>query len=184
MQSTSPAFPTSTLPAAAVPPAAAKVGHAAIPIGELLVRQGQLAPLQVRHILDVQQVTGRPFGELAERMFGVRPAAVADAWVEQYVARHGLHDVSEQPCDRACVALVETRQAWQFRLVPMRLDRVGDVEHLLIAADRRGLVRAMNFATRSLPATPSVVVAEPQSLRKLLTTHYPAGAHWAEAAFK
>ncbi|MEL7240704.1 MAG: hypothetical protein AAGK78_17735, partial [Planctomycetota bacterium] len=130
-----------------------------------------------------QAVTRRPFGDLAERLFNVSPNTVADAWVEQYVQRNGLHDVRDQPADHRCIALIQTRQAWQFRLVPLRQDDNGPESSLLIAADQRGLVRAMNFAGRSLPMAPSFIVAEPESLKDLLQRHYPVGGQWAKYAF-
>ena len=56
-----------------------------IQIGEILIEQGVLTEAQVRHILQVQKVSNRPFGDLAvSRLFGdPDPRAVEDAWVEQ-----------------------------------------------------------------------------------------------------
>jgi hypothetical protein len=49
---------------------------AGIQIGQLLVEQGVLTPKQVRHILEVQKVSHRPFGDLAERIYGVSAEAI------------------------------------------------------------------------------------------------------------
>ena len=49
-----------------------------IQIGQLLVEQGVLTEEQVRHILQVQKMSHRPFGDLAERLFGINPKAVED----------------------------------------------------------------------------------------------------------
>ena len=51
-----------------------------IRLGDLLVRNGALTPAQRDSVLDYQKLTGRPFGELAERLFGVGQRAVEDAW--------------------------------------------------------------------------------------------------------
>ena len=51
---------------------------AGIPIGQLLVQQGVLTHKQVQHILEVQRLSHRPFGDLAERLYGVSPEAVED----------------------------------------------------------------------------------------------------------
>ena len=61
-------------------------------LGELLIAQGVLTARQVAHVLDVQAVSPRPFGDLAERLFGVDPKLVAGAWVKQFVARHAPRD--------------------------------------------------------------------------------------------
>ena len=148
------------------------------------MRQGVLTERQVGHALDVQAATGRPVGELAERLFGVKPFAVEAAWAEQFAALHGERDLSAAACEPACVGLLTTRQAWQFRLVPVRreLDGESGVGHLLIAAGRRGLRRAMTFAARTMPAAPSFVLATPASLETLLARHYPLPRHmrsWA-----
>ena len=55
-------------------------------IGELLVANLILTDLQVNAILCAQSVSGRPFGYLAEQMFGVSRAQVEGAWAKQYLS--------------------------------------------------------------------------------------------------
>ena len=153
-------------------------------IGDLLVRQGVLTPQQVAHVLDVQAVVGRPFGELAEQLFDVPPIAVDAAWAQQLVALHGARDVSRERFDAGSVALLNARQAWQFRLVPLRRELTEDEAqgHLLVATDRERLRRAIAFATRTLPLAPTFVVATRSSLTCLLERAYPVSAafgRWA-----
>lgn len=157
----------------------------ALPIGELLVQQGTLTHQQVGHILDVQAVVGRPFGDLAERLFGVSPPAVESAWAEQFIAINGERDVSHERIDPAAVAHLTPRQAWQFRLLPLRTELADEdgPGHLLTATTRRGMHKAMTFAGRTLPLAPSFVFATPASLKRLLTRHYPVPEHLARWAF-
>jgi len=55
--------------------------HRGIPIGQLLIEQGVLDERQVAHILRVQKESHRPFGDLAERLYGINPRAVeAEFW--------------------------------------------------------------------------------------------------------
>ena len=147
----------------------------AVRMGDLLVRQGVLSEAQVRHILDVQAVVRRPFGELAERLFDVPPVAVDAAWAQQLVALHGASDVSKEQPPGACVAMLSSRQAWQFRLVPLRRELADGraMGHLLLATDSARLRRAMNFAARTLPLAPAFVVATRESLQALLSRVYP-----------
>ena len=151
----------------------------AVRLGELLVAQGALTPAQVVHLLDVQAVTHRPFGDLAERLFGVAPQVVAGAWVEQFVQQTPSQDVSRQPCDPRWLVQLDRRQAWQFRMVPMR----RELGHVLVAVERRSMLKAVNFAGRVLTLAPCFVLAEPGSLRVLLMRHYPVAPHLAEYAF-
>ena len=98
---------------------------AGIQIGELLVEQGVLTEAQVRHILQVQKVSNRPFGDLAERLFGIDPKAVEDAWVEQYLRMAVTVDLDDQEIDTDCLRLLNRRQAWQFRLLPQPRGWIG-----------------------------------------------------------
>ena len=52
---------------------------AAIRLGEILIRQGVLTESQVNQILMTQRSSQRPFGLLAEQMFGLSPNAVERA---------------------------------------------------------------------------------------------------------
>lgn len=150
-----------------------------LPLGQILQQQGLLTRRQVEHILDVQAVTNRPFGDLAERLFGVEAHVVADAWVRQFVAENEPEDVCHVTCEARWLKMLDRRQAWQFRIVPLRREQ----DHLLIAAEERGLLKAVNFAGSAFPITPCFVLAEPRSLQALLMRHYPVPQHLADYAF-
>lgn len=151
---------------------------AGIQIGQLLVEQGVLTEKQVQHILQVQRISHRPFGDLAERLYGVSPEAIEDAWVHQYVELAGVVDLEEYDVDVACLRLVNRRQAWQFHLLPLGRDQYN----LSIATDAAGLVRAVNFAARRLNEPVCVVIAEHGQLREFLMRHYPVPEHMASFA--
>jgi hypothetical protein len=157
-------------------------------IGELLVEQGVIDEQQLRHALDVQAAVGRPLGDLLERLYGLDTVHVNAAWAQQFVALRGERDISKESIDLDCIGLLDPRQAWQFRVVPMRYETLPvdelDPPHLVVATSRRGLRKAMNFAARTFQAPPAVVVATSSSLRNLLETHYPVAPHLAEWAFE
>jgi hypothetical protein len=153
---------------------------AGIQIGELLVEQGVLSEAQVRHILQVQKVSHRPFGDLAERLFGVDPRAVEDAWVEQYVRTSGTIDLEEQQIHEDCLRLLNRRQAWQFHLLPLNRDE--QAVSLATCADE--LIRSVNFATRTIKEPVYFLIAERQQLREFLMKHYPVPHFLAQYAEK
>lgn len=143
---------------------------AGIQIGQLLVEQGCLTQDQVDHILKVQKMTNRPFGDLAERLYGINPRAVEDAWVEQYVRTVGTVDLSDHVVDEDCLRLLNRRQAWQFHTLPMgREDSLG----LQAATSADNLVRAVNFTARKLDEPVYFMIAERKQLRDFLMKHYP-----------
>jgi hypothetical protein len=140
-----------------------------IPIGQLLVEQGVLTEAQVQHILAVQKACSRPFGDLAERLYGIDPRAVEDAWVEQYVRIAGITDLDHVQPDIDCLRLLNRRQAWQFHAAP--ISREGD--HLNVATSPEHLIRTVNFATRKFDEPVYLVIAEHEQLREFLMKHYP-----------
>jgi len=151
-----------------------------IQIGQLLIQQGVLTDEQVKHILSVQKVSNRPFGDLAERLFGIDPRVVEDAWVEQYIRIAGVVDLDEQKVDEECLRKLNRRQAWQFHLLPLNRDE----ERLNVATSAEQLVRAVNFSTRRLDEDLYFMIAEREQLREFLMRHYPVPTHIAQYADK
>ena len=149
-----------------------------IQIGQLLIEQGVLTSTQVEHILKVQKISHRPFGDLAERLFGISPQAVEDAWVQQYVRMVGTVDLDAQRFDEQCLRLLNRRQAWQFHALPM--NRSDD--HLNIATDTASLVRAVNFSAKKLDEPVFFQIAERAQLREFLMKHYPVPEYLAQYA--
>lgn len=142
---------------------------AGIQIGQLLIEQGVLTEKQVAHILKVQKISHRPFGDLAERLYGINPRAIEDAWVQQYVRIAGTVDLDEQRMDEQCLRLINRRQAWQFHVLPMNREE----QNLNLATTAEGLVRAVNFSTRKLDEPVYFQIAERKQLREFLMKHYP-----------
>ena len=140
-----------------------------IHIGQLLIEQGVLTESEVSHILKVQKHCNRPFGDLAERLYGINPRAVEDAWVEQYLRIAGVVDLDEIEADAQCLRLLNRRQAWQFHALPLNRQE----STLNIATSAEDLVRAVNFSTSTLGEPANFLIAERTQLREFLMVHYP-----------
>lgn len=138
-------------------------------MGQLLVEQGVLTSTQVQQILEAQKTSHRPFGDLAERLFGVDPHAIEDAWVEQYLRTTGVVNLNEVRIDTECLRLLNRRQAWQFHALPTNRDG-GD---LGIATSPENLVRAVNFTSKKIDEPVYFLIAEREQLRDFLMRHYP-----------
>ncbi|MBS0189529.1 MAG: hypothetical protein U0573_08865 [Phycisphaerales bacterium] len=142
-------------------------------IGDLLVRQGVLTQEQVEDILIEQRTAGRPFGELAERLFGVSTRDVERAWAEQYSQITGGYDLHSARFDSEALATVSARQAWQFRILPVRF--AGD--ELTVCTVKDHLARALRFVGWKMECPCHFVLAEPEELAQMLIRHFPlAGA--------
>ena len=140
-----------------------------IQIGQLLIEQGVLTEKQVSHILKVQKVSHRPFGDLAERLYGIDPRAIEDAWVQQYIRIAGTVDLEEQKVDEQCLRLINRRQAWQFHMLPTHREE----QNLSVATTAQHLVRAVNFTAKKLDEPVYFQIAERRQLREFLMKHYP-----------
>jgi len=149
-----------------------------IPIGQLLIEQGVLTDAQVRHILVVQKESHRPFGDLAERLYGVDPKAVEDAWVEQYLRTVGITDLEDVRIETDALRVLNRRQAWQFHMIPTNRENGA----LDIATTSDNLIRVANFTSRRIDEPVFFLIAEREQLRDFLMKHYPVPEFLAEFA--
>jgi hypothetical protein len=138
-------------------------------LGEVLVEHGVLTEEQVRRVLARQGETGQPFGALCESMFRTDPQAIEHAWAMQYATLTRIIDPRHEVFDSAALELVSRRQAWQFRVLPIRFDD----RELMVATTRRHLRRALRFATNVLGVPVYLVLAEAMALGESLQKHYP-----------
>jgi hypothetical protein len=138
-------------------------------VGELLVENGVLDVSQVDEVLAEQKRTGEPFGKICERMFDIDPAAVEAAWAFQYARITRRVDPRTEYFEPRALALVTRRQAWQFRVLPIRFDGA----ELMIATTQQHLPRALRFASNVVGIPVYLVVAESDALGAALCRHYP-----------
>ncbi len=138
-------------------------------IGELLRKSGDLTSEQVDSILREQQLSGRPFGDLAERMFGVGREATQRAWVKQYMGMGTLVDLDGESIDPGVLGVLTRRQAWQMMLLPLRREEGG----LVVATSPERLPRAITFAWQRLQGPIYVLIADRKQLAQYLGKHYP-----------
>lgn len=138
-------------------------------LGDLLVRNGALTEAQRDAVVDYQRLTGRPFGELAERLFGVGQQSVEQAWAEQYGMIAQRIDPRTETVDPEALSLMDRRQAWQFRVMPMHFV-AGE---LMLCTTQDHLVRALKFAGWRVQTPTFMVLADALSLGEALMRYYP-----------
>lgn len=138
-------------------------------LGEILVQRGVMTSEQVEQLLDEQAETCRPFGVLAEERFGVSGKLVEQAWAEQYANTAPQCDPNACEPDPAALELVTRRQAWQFRVLPLRFDG----PEIILATTQADLPRAVRFGTNFIHRPCSFVICEPEQLDRALEQHFP-----------
>ena len=149
-----------------------------IRLGEILVDQQLLTATQVEAILKAQQEHGRPFGVLAERMFGLDPRDVEGAWVAQYAQLAGGVDLDAIDVDASCMKLVNRRQAWQFHCAPI----CREDGELVVLTDERHLAKALRYAAATFREPTFVRIVDEDQLHAFLMEHYPVPEFLAEFA--
>jgi hypothetical protein len=137
-------------------------------LGQLLIDRGVLAEEQVERILRHQQHSGEPFGCIAERLYGVEPAEIEQAWARQYASLTRTIDPAVEVFEERATAMVTRRQAWQFRVLPVRFDPT----ELMIATTQMHLGRALRFATNVIGVPVYFVMADPLALGAALCKRY------------
>ena len=137
-------------------------------LGQLLVQSGVLTEHQVKKVLARQLTSGEPFGLLSEQLFGVDPSVIEDAWARQYARITRTIDPEVEVFEDRAKDLITRRQAWQFRILPIRFD--GD--ELMIATTQEHLRRALRFAVNVIGVPVFFVMAEAGMLEKALAKHY------------
>ncbi|RNC82440.1 MAG: hypothetical protein ED559_11865 [Phycisphaera sp.] len=138
-------------------------------IGDILVELGVLTEHMREEILEEQRVVGKPFGELAERMFGIDPGKVEDAWARQYEQIAGVYSFASGKPDNEALECVTARQAWQFKLLPVRFEH-GE---LMMVTTRENLPRALRFAATQLTQVCFFVTTPADELAEALQDVFP-----------
>jgi len=138
-------------------------------LGDLLIESGVLDEEQVARVLERQMESGEPFGVLAERMFGIDPIAVEAAWARQYAGLTRTIDPSIEFCDERALAIITRRQAWQFRVLPVRFEP----HELMVATTQAHLPRALRFAANVIGYPVFFVMSDPDALGRALCKRYP-----------
>lgn len=146
-------------------------------LGEVMIRHGLLTPEQVEEVLHEQRVSGGAFGDIAERMFDLHPADVEAAWAEQYAAIADPVDPRTHRISDEAKALVSSRQAWQFSLLPMRIEG-GEA---VFCTTEANLPRALRFVYRAINQPCHFLLADEPALHDALSAAYPAPGMSPEA---
>lgn len=137
--------------------------------GDLFEERGLLTPDQVDAVMRRQRRTGESFGRLAEQVFGVDAAAVEAAIASRSAGLLRTLDLEHEFIDRRAVQMVSPRQAWQFRVLPVRFE----ADELLVATVEVHLRRALRFLTAVVGVPTCTVLADPESLGEAIHLHRP-----------
>ncbi|MBL4808689.1 MAG: hypothetical protein JKY43_01355 [Phycisphaerales bacterium] len=141
----------------------------ALRLGDLLVQYGVLTPDQCELVVKEQQTNPRPFGMLAEELFGVDPGVIEHAWAAQFAMISPRLDPCTIELDEELQSVITNRQAWQFGFIPV--ERLHD--GIVCVTSVECLARALRFVGWRLDEPCSFVICEHHLLEVGLSMHYP-----------
>jgi hypothetical protein len=99
----------------------------------------------------------------------VSPNAVEKAWAEQYAAIAPLVDPRTYNVQPRALEVINRRQAWQFRVLPLEFQG----PNLVACTTQEGLVRALRFTGWRLGHQVQFLICQPTALGEALCEHYP-----------
>ncbi len=138
-------------------------------IGEILVSRGVLTPDQVDQVLTMQRRRREPFGLLAEEMFAISTKVLEEAWAEQYSYITATIDPGAEGVDKAVIGTLSRRQAWQFKILPVRYDGA----EVMVCTAKPFLAKALRFAYQHFGPSCYMVLTDEAKLAAALGEHYP-----------
>ncbi len=141
----------------------------ALRLGDLLVQYGVLTPDQCDQVVKEQESNPRPFGLLAEEMFGIDPGVIEHAWAVQFAMISPRINPCSIEIDEDIRSVITSRQAWQFGFIPVERHQDG----IVCATSIECLARALRFVGWRVEEPCSFVICDHQSLETGLSIHYP-----------
>lgn len=143
--------------------------HMALRLGDLLVQYGVLSSEQRDSVVAEQQSNPRPFGLLAEELFGVDPTVIEHAWAEQFAMISPRLDPCTIEFDTELHSVITSRQAWQFGFIPV--ERL--VDGIVCVTSIECLARALRFVGWRVDEPCSFVICDHHALEVGLSMIYP-----------
>lgn len=141
----------------------------ALRLGDLLVQYGVLTDVQRDFVLLEQKSNPRPFGMLAEELFGVDPGVIEHAWAVQFAMISPRVDPCSIEFNHDLHSVITSRQAWQFGFIPV--ERLHD--GIVCATSIECLARALRFVGWRVEESCSFVICDQQALEVGLSMIYP-----------
>lgn len=137
-------------------------------IGQILVDRGVMRVEHVAAVLEKQQTDPRPFGRLAETMFGVSVGEIAAALAEQFRHVTTWVNLAHQPLDPRVLSLLTPPEAWDNLVLPLRRED----RELVCAVATETLPEALATLQRRVSEPVRIVFAELRQLEQFIAERY------------
>ena len=137
-------------------------------IGQILVDRGIMRVEHVSAVLDKQRSDPRPFGRLAETMFGIAVEEIAAALAVQLRHTTSWVNLAHQPLDPRVLTLLSPSEAWDHLVLPLRRED----RQLVCATGAETLPEALALLQRRVSEPIRLVFAEMHQLEQFIAERY------------
>lgn len=137
-------------------------------IGQIMIARGLLNQEQVDHLLDHQTRDHRPFGQLAQGMYGVPEEAVCACLASQIIPECPRVKLCQEPSEPELLELLSPSEAWEHLVLPLRETEAG----LVCATTREALPGAIALLQRRTNMPFRFVLADLHLLEQFIAERY------------
>lgn len=137
-------------------------------IGQILVDRGVMRVEHVAAVLEKQRSDPRPFGRLAETMFGISVEEIAAALAQQMRHTTSWVNLAHQPLDPRVLQLLTPAEAWDHLVLPLRRED----RQLVCATGAETLPEAIAVLQRRVNEPFRLVFAEMHQLEQFIAERY------------
>lgn len=137
-------------------------------IGQIMIEQNVLTQEQVDRLLADQREADKPFGELAETMYGIDEHKVHQALADQIAYRAPQIKLCQEAFEPEVLGVITAREAWDTLVLPIRVE---DGE-LLCATTVETLPAAIELLSEKLDLPYRFALAEMRPIEEFIANMY------------
>ncbi|MFW5681890.1 MAG: hypothetical protein ACOC1G_02695 [Phycisphaeraceae bacterium] len=137
-------------------------------IGQILVDRGVMRVEHVSAVLEKQRSDPRPFGRLAETMYGISVEEIAAALAVQMRHATSWVNLAHQSLDPRVLMLLSPAESWDNLVLPLRRED----RQLVCATGAETLPEALTVLQRRIHEPFRLVFAEMHQLEQFIAERY------------
>lgn len=112
-------------------------------MGELLVKAGAMTNKQVHEVLQRQKETNKPFGMIAQKMFGIPAKSVWQAYARQMAVAIEETVLILEPRNIEAMTYIPLKDSYRYHMLPLRYEPQTGV--LVCATSKAKFAEALQY---------------------------------------
>jgi hypothetical protein len=141
-------------------------------MGAVLVSRGVMTQDQVDQVMAEQNRHHRPFGQIANDLFGIDERDLWRAWAVQITDFCPFVDLACEPRIADALKVMDSRTAWHYRILPLRFEE----DELVCATSPERLPDALAYLNTETDLIVRFVLTEAVQLEHFIMRDYAPDA--------